>query len=61
MNYKLIGIKEMAQKLDVSVTLIYARTRKKEIPFYRLGKYCKFDETEVMEWIKRKNRVEIRV
>jgi excisionase family DNA binding protein len=55
MNDNLIGIKEMAKKLDVPVSWLYSRTRTKEIPFYRIGKYCKFNESEVMDWVKGQN------
>jgi excisionase family DNA binding protein len=52
MNQNLIGIKEMAEKLSVPCSWLYQRTRTGEIPFYKIGKYCRFSETEVMEWIK---------
>ncbi|MBC8180027.1 helix-turn-helix domain-containing protein [candidate division KSB1 bacterium] len=58
MNQKLIGIKPMAEKLDVPESWIYSRTRTGEIPHYKLGKYVKFDESEVMEWIRKQNETE---
>ena len=48
----LIGIKEMATKLDIPISWLYSRTRTGEIPHYKLGKYVKFDVQEVMEWLK---------
>lgn len=48
---KFLGIKEMAHKLDVPITWLYARTRTNEIPHYKLGKYVKFREKEVLEWV----------
>jgi excisionase family DNA binding protein len=50
MNQNLIGIKEMASKLDVPVSWIYSRTRTNDIPCYRVGKYVRFDESEIWEW-----------
>ncbi|NQS89487.1 helix-turn-helix domain-containing protein [Patescibacteria group bacterium] len=48
------GIKEMARKLDVPVSWLYSRTRTKDIPHYKLGKYVKFNEQEVLEWIEKR-------
>jgi excisionase family DNA binding protein len=58
MSANLIGIKEMAKKLDVPVSWLYSRTRSNDIPHYKVGKYRKFDESEVWEWLKRKNEAE---
>ena len=55
MNQNLIGINEMAEKLDVPVSWLYARTRTNEIPTIRVGKYVKFDPERVMEWIQQQN------
>jgi excisionase family DNA binding protein len=52
MNQNLIGIKTMAEILDVPESWIYSRTRTREIPHYKVGKYVKFNESEVMEWLK---------
>ena len=55
MDKNLIGIKEMAKKLNVHPSWLYQRTRRNEVPQYRLGKYVKFNESEVMLWIKEKS------
>ena len=55
MNQNLIGINEMAKKLDVPVSWVYSRTRTNEIPHLKVGKYVKFDETKVWEWLERQN------
>ncbi len=52
MEHKLIGIKEMARKLDVPVSWLYSRTRTKEIPHLKVGKYCKFEAGRVIEFLK---------
>jgi excisionase family DNA binding protein len=55
MNQILIGVEEMAKKLDVPVSWLYARTRTNEIPHLKVGKYVRFDESEVWEWLKQQN------
>ena len=55
MSDNLIGIKEMAKKLDVPVSWIYQRTRTNEIPHYKIGMYVKFNENEVWSWLKKQN------
>ena len=57
MELKLIGIKEMARKLDVPVSWLYSRTRTREIPFLKIGKYVKFSEAEVMEFLKKQSEL----
>ena len=52
MNQNLIGIKEMASKLDVPVSWLYSRTRTNDIPFYKVGKYVRFDESKIWQWLK---------
>jgi excisionase family DNA binding protein len=56
MNQNLIGIIEMAKKLDVPVSWLYSRTRTNDIPCVRVGKYVKFEESEVWEWLKMQNK-----
>jgi excisionase family DNA binding protein len=58
MNQNLIGIKEMALKLNVPESWLYSRTRTKGIPHYKVGKYVRFNESEVWEWLKKKNEAE---
>jgi excisionase family DNA binding protein len=54
-NQHLIGIREMAKKLDLPVSWLYSRTRTDEIPHYKIGKYVKFDAERVMMWIEKQN------
>lgn len=58
MGQNLVGISEMAKQLNVPVSWLYSRTRTKEIPHYKVGKYVKFDEAEVWEWLKKQNEAE---
>jgi len=53
---QLLTVQEVANLLRVPVSWVYGRTRKRSLerlPAYRLGKYWRFRETEVMEWIGR--------
>ena len=58
MMKNLIGISEIAKKLNVPKSWVYSRTRANDIPYYKLGKYCKFDESEVWDWLKKQNEAE---
>jgi excisionase family DNA binding protein len=49
---ELINLEQLAEKLGVKKSWVYQRTRTKQIPSYRIGKYLKFNETEVMDWVK---------
>ncbi|PQP35646.1 hypothetical protein C6A37_01405 [Desulfobacteraceae bacterium SEEP-SAG9] len=46
------GIEAIAKKLGVPKSWIYTRTMRGEIPFYKIGKYLKFLESEVVAWVK---------
>jgi excisionase family DNA binding protein len=54
MDQVLIGVNEMAKRLDVPISWLYSRTRTNDIPHFKVGKYVKFDAEKVMEWIKKK-------
>jgi excisionase family DNA binding protein len=58
MSANLISVKELASILSVPVSWIYQRTRTGEIPFYKIGKYCRFSETEIWAWLKEQNESE---
>ena len=59
MDQNLKGIKAIAKKLDVPKSWVYSRTRTGEIPHYKVGKYVKFNESEVMRWIKERQKQNI--
>jgi len=56
---KLIDVRELAQQLNVPVSWLYERTRGREIPCVRLGKYIRFDLQEVLNYFKEKQTSEI--
>lgn len=52
----LLTIRQVADLLQVPVSWVYGRTRKRSlerIPGYRLGKYWRFDRAEVLAWVAR--------
>jgi excisionase family DNA binding protein len=56
---KLLTIDELAELLDVPKGWIYQRTRDRSpstIPFYKLGKYLRFDSDKVREWLEAQRR-----
>jgi len=51
----LLTVKEVAELLRVPVSWVYGRMRNRalgRIPGYRLGKYWRFSEAEVLAWVK---------
>jgi len=59
MDDHLLDPQEMADRLHVPLSWIYSETRRREpdaIPVIRVGKYCRFVESEVMAWLKSRQR-----
>lgn len=53
---RLLTIREVAEMLQVPVSWVYGRTRKRSaerLPGYRLGKYWRFEKAEVLDWVAR--------
>ena len=53
--HRLLTVEEVAVLLHVPVSWVYGRTRKRSLerlPGYRLGKYWRFREDEVIAWIE---------
>jgi len=52
----LLTIEEVAELLRVRVSWVYDRTRRRSvdrIPGFRLGKYWRFREADVIAWLER--------
>jgi len=52
----LLTIEEVAELLKVPISWVYGRTRRRSldrIPGFRLGKYWRFREPDVLAWIER--------
>jgi excisionase family DNA binding protein len=55
----LLTVQEVADLLQVPVSWVYGRTRKRSserIPGYRLGKYWRFRQEEVLAWVEAQRR-----
>jgi len=53
---ELLTVAEIAGRLKVPVSWIYERTRLRgmaRMPHFKLGKYLRFSEEEVWNWLKR--------
>ena len=56
----LLTVHEVAELLRVPVSWVYGRTRKRwtqRLPGYRLGKYWRFSQADVLAWIERQRSV----
>ena len=56
---ELLTVEELAQWLKVRPSWIYERTRRRDavrLPFIRLGKYLRFEETAVKAYLERQRR-----
>jgi excisionase family DNA binding protein len=52
---RLLTVEEVAGLLHVPVSWVYGRTRKRSLerlPGYRLGKYWRFREDEILAWVE---------
>ena len=53
---RLLTVEELAERLNLPASWIYAHTRKRSgdpIPGFRLGKYWRFRESDVLVWLER--------
>jgi excisionase family DNA binding protein len=55
----LVGAADIAQLLQVPISWVYERTRRRGIermPHFKLGKYLRFSKEEVSEWLHKSRR-----
>ena len=55
---ELLTLEELAQKLKVKRSWVYARTRETgpgSMPRLKAGKYLRFEEVQVMRWLRMAN------
>ncbi len=60
-KHYLLTVQEVAELLRVPVSWVYERTRRRSLdrlPGYRLGKYWRFNQNEVLAWVKRQRGAE---
>ena len=48
---KLLTVDELAEMLQVPKSWIYDRTRDDRIPCVRMGKYVRFEQTAIENWL----------
>jgi excisionase family DNA binding protein len=58
MEKNLIGPKELAGYLDISINTIYSWVNMRKIPFFKIGRLVKFDLKEIDNW-KASRKVEV--
>ena len=58
---EILTINELAERLKIKPSWIYAKTMERgegTIPKIKVGKYIRFDESEVLQWLKEKQQNE---
>ena len=53
---RLLTVQEVAELLHVPVSWVYERTRRRgsgQLPHLKLGKYLRFEESEVTDFVRR--------
>lgn len=56
---ELLTVHQVAELLQVPASWVYGRMRKRSIerlPAYRLGKYWRFERSEVLTWVESQRR-----
>lgn len=56
-DIKFLTVEDVAEMLQVTRTTIY-NLKKKGMPFIKLGKNIRFDQDEVVNWVRSNSRVE---
>lgn len=56
-DIKFLTVEQVAEMLQVTRTTIY-NLKKKGLPFIKLGKNIRFDQEEVIVWVKTNGREE---
>lgn len=49
---KLLNVKELSLALNVPVSWIYQKTSSSSMPYYKMGKYVRFDLDVVKDYFK---------
>ena len=58
-DHRFLTVHEVAKLLRVPASWVYGRVRKRStepLPGYRVGKYLRFCEQEILAWVKRHER-----
>ncbi len=49
---KIWGVGELAQYLKVSPLTVYRKVKRKEIPYFKVGRHLKFSQEMIDEWLQ---------
>lgn len=52
MAKKLLSVKQMAEFLNVSLSVLYGLIRNNSIPYFRVGKSIRFDSDVINTWLQ---------
>ncbi len=50
---KILNPEEASKLLQVKLSTIYQWTHQDYIPHYKVGRFVRFDESEIMNWLKK--------
>ncbi|MHB8069869.1 MAG: helix-turn-helix domain-containing protein [Desulfobaccales bacterium] len=53
---QLISVEELARRLSVPPVTVYSWARRGKIPHYKVERCIRFDETEILSWLKAKKK-----
>lgn len=56
-DFKFLTVEDVSEMLQVSRITIY-NLKKKGMPFIKIGKNIRFDQQEVLDWIRENNKRE---
>jgi len=49
---ELLTVEELSKRLKVKPKYIYELTSQKAIPFYKIGRFVRFDPQEIDQWLE---------
>lgn len=55
MEKRLIGIKELSEKIDISPNTVYNWVSQRRIPYVKIGRLTKFDSQKIDDWIEERS------
>ena len=50
---KILNPEQVSELLQVKLSTIYQWTHQDYIPHYKVGRFVRFDEIEIMNWLKK--------
>lgn len=53
---KLMNIEEAASYLGVKLSRLYTATRRKELPFMKMGRLVRFEKDKLDQWINKQHQ-----